>query len=309
MKVSESHSAVLKLKCYHQVLSEVLIWYTEGEIYLQRPHHCIFLQASCQRYHFEKENYIHDIHIYVLTWYFRGFYSVLLTATWWQCKMSKLEYNLSLFWHDLIIHDSSIPLDKIKALLSSARNVESSVQGGSFLWCLNSGKYYSLFNTFHFQYFPPFCNILIQCYGLFITLCLSWVSAGAKDVKKQTWKWKNHFPLSFSSWLSRVLWLCGIWLLAETLWCGQSVILHVQQVNRKTYRLSGLCLHDGSMWPRWSPWSSRIWLTYVRERTSGCYPSPYLSRIPVDAHDLQIRTFSPSVSLLPSPQLLSRTMM
>lgn len=132
--------------------------------------------------------------------------------------------------------------------------------------------------------------------------------AEAKREKKQKWKWKNHFPLSFSSWLCRVLHLSGIWPLANTLWCGQSVILHEQQMNTKTYRLSELCFHDGLMWPLWSLWSSRIWLTYARERISGRYPSPYLSLIPVNTHDLHIRTLSPSVSLFPCPQLLSRTM-
>lgn len=121
---------------------------------------------------------------------------------------------------------------------------------GCFLWYLNSGKYYSLLNTFLFQYFPLFVSFQFNVMDFFLwpSVYLEFL-AGAKEEKKQKWKWKNLFPLSFSSWLCRTLRLSGIWLLAETLWCGQSVILHEQQGNTKTYRLSGLCLHDGLMWP------------------------------------------------------------
>lgn len=156
---------------------------------------------------------------------------------------------------------------------------------------LDSGHYYSLLHTSQFQYFPPFCKLPIQYYGLLSPSVYLEFLAGAKKERKQ--KWKHNFPPSFSSWLCRVLWLSGTWSLAETLWCGQSVTLHEQQVNTKIYRLSGLCLHDRLMWPPWSLWSSRIWLTCVREGISPPpIPSPYFSLIPVDAHDLHRNTHS-----------------
>lgn len=181
---------------------------------------------------------------------------------------------------------------------------------GCFLWYLNSGKCYSLWSTFLFQYFPLFVSFQfnVMDFFFFITLCLSWVSGWSKGRKEAEMEMEKSFPtiiylLTLSDaptqWDLAACRDIVMWPECYSTWtAGENKDIQAIGTlpSRRIDVTSGRCGQAGSGWHMW-------------DRTSGCYPSPYLSPIPVDTHDLRIRTLRPSLSLFPSPQLLSRTMM